>query len=396
MEKLKSLALIVITLIVFQIILVSAEEIPLITGEQEVSSLDVFLNNFKHNFGIDLFSIVGTSRGCGTIGGNANSGWYNIQSGQQISTVSTGTYNGFPIINANYNCVSGHKLYNIFTNGWTPYAEFRNGLDFICNSPPCNVEVYCCPSAECSPINVCPAGSGCVTKSSVGSVVKGTKTYYWFEGESQSTGIPYQDNHYSYCKEATSTTKKCWYIDGNQCSSYDYNSNLFPNICETYLYQGRPLYTEKSVCESNIIQSPTTPTTPTTPTQTTPGGTDLTEAETVNVEVKENERELLGKVQIYSISYGDAVSGDKIETFYPGQTIKVNFRVKADVPIFYDPYLVEVGIIPLSTAQKWEMDRPSGGYSIESFAIGESQGDACCLGQPNVADNNYEFKKYCE
>jgi hypothetical protein len=71
--------------------------------------------------------------------------------------------------------------------------------------------------------------------------------------------------------------------------------------------------------------------------------------------------------------------------------IKTSFSIKleGDRTFTAAPYLVEAGIIPLSTAQEWDMARPSGFFSL--FAISENPKDACCTGQPNVADNVAEW-----
>lgn len=110
--------------------------------------------------------------------------------------------------------------------------------------------------------------------------------------------------------------------------------------------------------------------------------------------VKENERTLMDKVTIVSMSYG-TLDGKSLKLLTPGQMIKVDFNIKADVPSLYGPYLIEAGLIPLSTAKVWGMDKEYGGYSIFNlYAVGESSRDACCVGQPNIVDNYYEYKSW--
>lgn len=117
------------------------------------------------------------------------------------------------------------------------------------------------------------------------------------------------------------------------------------------------------------------------------------DTEDVPMELKpvvENERELKGKVQIFDLTYGDAVTGEKITVFTPGQTVKINFKVRALVDI--EGYLVEAGIIPISTAGTWNMNKSSGYFQIFNV-VENSLKDACCFGQPNIGDN-LDYYKY--
>lgn len=97
------------------------------------------------------------------------------------------------------------------------------------------------------------------------------------------------------------------------------------------------------------------------------------------------ETEVKGKYSILNVAYGDAVTGVAIENPKPGQLIKVTFQVRSE-ELDTDPKLVEAGVIPYSTAQAWTMAEPSGFWSI--FAIKQSEKNACCLGQSNIADNS--------
>lgn len=98
--------------------------------------------------------------------------------------------------------------------------------------------------------------------------------------------------------------------------------------------------------------------------------------------------DLKDNIQIYNVNYLD-VSGNKLpDKLIPGQQIKVTFSVRATTGFKNTPYLVEAGVIPFSTAESWGMAQPSGFYSVFNlFSTQESTRDACCKGQPNVADN---------
>jgi len=196
-------------------------------AEQYPSSLTVFINNLKHNLNIGLFSVVGDDKSCGTSGGNPNKEW-TIQTGQRFNSATYGTSSVATV------CGSGMTgLYDVFTNGWTPWVEFYNGVDFICNTGPCHIQLYCCPSLTCSNTLTisCTPESG----------------FYRCPRES---GILYDRSSYEYCP--TEVTMTCYYRDGDECEERTYDKSLFPNNCEDYTYNGRALFSSLSGCGSEL------------------------------------------------------------------------------------------------------------------------------------------------
>jgi len=393
---------VVITLLVIALVLslslVSAAD-PII-AEQDVSPITAFWNNLIHSISTEQFSVVGDARSCGGSGGSSNYDWLNIQSGQRVSSVATGTYNGLPVIDVNsYSCPSGsNKLYNVFTNGWTAFAEFKGTLDFVCGSSPCNVEVYCCPDEECSSDSDCDGGT-CTTVQCTNPVIKGGNTYYFCPGESQ---IPYEHNSYSYCTQAT--TMKCYYKKEGTCSeSYTrtYDKNLFPNFCESYTYEGGPLYSSLSACSgtsgctidrecpSGKVCSNGNCVTPEPSDIPDDVPSDIPSDVSSDIPDAIEEPDIKSFFQILDVSYGDSLTGQPVTNPIPGQLLKVSFKVRdSRPPVEFSAFpgkLYEVGIIPLETAKEWGMAEPSGFFSL--FAIGENKKDSCCQGQSNVASN---------
>lgn len=194
-------------------------------AEQYPSSLEIFFNNLKHAFNMGQFSVVGDDKGCGLPGGNPNKEWRNLQSGEDfMSTASS-------------ECSSGTGLYNVFTNGWTPYKEYKDFVHIQCATPPCNIQLYCCPKLTCSdPVTVnCPQWSG------------KPSGFYKCPNEKD---IPYDKSSYEYCP--VEETMTCYYRDGDSCGSRTYDKELFSNSCEDYTYRDGKLYSSESVCEGQL------------------------------------------------------------------------------------------------------------------------------------------------
>lgn len=331
-------------------------------------------------------------------------------------------------------CSSGHALFDVFVNNYVPRWENKDFTSFVCgaSNSRCIVQVYCVPHADCSSDSDCAswkgAGSKCTTKTA-------TDPY-----------MPLRDSNgnlissYKICTApCTGTAKHCWRIgSGNTCEEAIYNCDYitYPNCPSTFSY------TSLSSCQSAISGGATQPTCvsnglctaantcvgqscmtncgltilgtkedcggtsggtgTTTPSSCTAscagkcGGADDGCGGTCDAACSlDNERELSGLVTILDVNLVNA-DGSKIseEGLIPGSSVKVNFRVKADVPIFYNPYLVEAGIIPTTTATQWGMSTSGFNAILDFFSIGEQQKDACCLGQENIADNRYEFSTW--
>jgi len=103
-----------------------------------------------------------------------------------------------------------------------------------------------------------------------------------------------------------------------------------------------------------------------------------------------NERDLSG-LTIYDLNIGN-VDGTKITEIKAGQKIKINFKLKSNIDVTA-PYLIEAGIIPKEVAINWGISNPVGLYSLFAL-IKEDNADACCLDQPNVADNFIDMNQW--
>ncbi len=194
-----------------------------LTVEQYPSAFETFINNLKKILNIGKFSVVGDDKSCGTSGGNPNKEW-TIQQGQRFNSATYGTANVISV------CGSGATgLYDVFTNGWTPYAEYYNGVDVICGTGPCNIQLYCCPALTCSnPITI-----SCTSENN----------FYRCPGENR---ILYSRSSYQYCPPDTTTT--CFYkYDGNCDNTRTYSSSVVPTCSET-TYNGAELYDSIQEC----------------------------------------------------------------------------------------------------------------------------------------------------
>jgi len=218
---------VVIILVMLMMNFVVAEEV----AEQYPSTWEIFFSNLKNNFNIGQFSVVGDDMACGLPGGEPNKEWTNLQSGERFITVLSDK----SVVGV---CGYGKNgIYDVYTNGWVPFKEYKDFVDIICQSSPCNIQLYCCPALTCSS----PTRIDCVQWSGKPS------GFYKCPNENN---IPYDKSFYRYCPVVTTMT--CYYIDGSTCNSRTYDKSLFPNSCESYTYQGGKLYSDKSVCEADI------------------------------------------------------------------------------------------------------------------------------------------------
>jgi len=221
----------ILTLIIVSIILLGSMVVvsAKMRAEGDVDAFTQFLNNLMHNFKSEQFSVVGDNKGCGSTGGKPNQYW-TLQQNQTISTIDSRATYYIPNV-----CGGTNRLFDVFINGWTPLWEAPGGIDLICISAPCNVEVYCCPALTCS-------NPTTVTCSPAGTTKDGT-SLYWCPGESK---IKYTQPSYQYCQAPT--TKTCYYKSGNSCYPRTYDANLFPETCEHYTYNSLPLYSTLEAC----------------------------------------------------------------------------------------------------------------------------------------------------
>lgn len=236
LKKITVIALVGILFFNF-IFLVNAQATPIIAS-QDVTPLQAFFNNLNHALNTGTFSVVGNSRTCGTSGGNPNKQWNNIPT-NQVTSLKASDY-----------CTGGYGLFDFFTNGWTPYVEFKDSLYVKCGTGPCNIQLYCCPKKEpdCSQADIisCGTGSTCKTVSCY-PTPEGANTFYSCPNENN---ILYERSSYSYC--TSSNTMTCYYRLGYDCPSNIYDKSLFPNSCESYEYSGGKLYSSYNTCKGEL------------------------------------------------------------------------------------------------------------------------------------------------
>lgn len=228
------IGIVLATLLIGSVIAETGTEI----AEQDVSATTVFWNNLIHSLNLQAFSVVGDDRVCGTSGGNPNYAW-SVGSGQNFLTGTVLSGSRPSSITNN----PSNSIIDIFTNGWTPFVETKNFLTYGgcgTSSGPCNIEIYTCPAAE--PTSQSNCASGTIFTSVSCPSWSGTSFYKC----PTETRIPYYYNSYKYCE--VSTTKPCWYKTGSSCNPRTYDSNLFPNSCESYTYNSLPLYSTESAC----------------------------------------------------------------------------------------------------------------------------------------------------
>lgn len=248
--KTKNLFIILVVATLFaSTMLVSAEEV--IVASDSASPISHFLNNVFHYS--ESYSVVGDARSCGLPGGNANYEW-EVAAGKMLDG-SQGVVSG-----SVQQCTNG--MYDVFTSGWTAFAEFNklyatSGTStksvggYSCGTGPCHVQAYCCPSAEPTSQSGCSGLTTFKTAQCTNTIVKSGTTFYWCPSPTGTieSGIPYAWPSYNYCQATTTMT--CYYKSGGTCSeSYKrtYDKSVFPNPCESYTYEDGHLYSSLSAC----------------------------------------------------------------------------------------------------------------------------------------------------
>ncbi|MFA6073986.1 MAG: hypothetical protein WC758_07765 [Candidatus Woesearchaeota archaeon] len=350
-----------------------------VTTEVNAPSDNLFtdiVNWFKNLFGtsVEDFTIVGQDRHCDTYVKEGNTQYFNYNVLMNVNTIDY--------------CSQSYGLIDVYDKKWNKKGEYKNSINFNCDdSDGCIVEIYCCPHPECTSNSNCESwigtGSKCITKNEVDSL------------------LPLKDNNqniissYKYCTpKCSGTSINCWRLESGVCNkrTYDCSYSTYPNCPTTY-----PFTTEAS-CKNTIpVNPPVTP--PVEPPIAGCGDSVCTTGERMgapfgticnqdceNVALKDN-------LEIYNVNYLD-INGNKLpDKLVPGQQIKVTFSVRSTDYFKGTPYMVEVGVIPFSTAETWGIAQPTGSYSIfDLFSVKESDKDACCIGQSNFADNSEELK----
>ena len=207
---------------------------------EEPSFITSFFNNLKYNVLRQKFSVVGDSRGCGTAGGLANYHW-TVSSGEEFRSFDPGKSD-------EELCSSGYGIYQVFVHGWNPWVEFPNSVHILCQSAPCNIDLYCCPEKEPDSQTDCGTGR---TYEKV-NCPSSTKTqFYTCPGEENL--IDYSRSYYAFCSGEETIT--CWYQDGDKCSSRTYQVDVIPT-CASTTFMGKTLYSSKSQCEGDIDLPP--------------------------------------------------------------------------------------------------------------------------------------------
>jgi hypothetical protein len=153
----------------------------------------------QHTFNQQQFSIVGTSRSC------------SIGYDKEFS-ISPGT--SF-VHSASEYCNSGYGLFDVFTNGWNKFREYKNSVAITCNpnnANNCNVQVYCCSHDECSSDSDCSwAGPNQQCKSATCSqvtsgIMSGGYLCTTDSGTELMSGIAFSSSSFKYCTQAASST----------------------------------------------------------------------------------------------------------------------------------------------------------------------------------------------
>lgn len=403
--------LIIILVLLLSINFIIAEETGVTITSGDNNAIDVggvdFLEKVVRLFNENKFIITqtGIDRGCDYIRTGSQTS-VPIGQGASVSAASV--------------CTSGHGqviVYSKLIGDATlyPKLEFRDSGEFDCVEAPgkekCVVEFYCCPYGECS------SNSDCVSQKGTGSQCT-TKSYVYYDA------IFKLPNYYSGGSLST-TYKTCTAGSGcipKSCSQLGKNCGSWDNGCGQTIGCGScsgsqtctgglctnpdnsgggggTTTTTKKVngeycdsnddcvsdyCKTSILKCEDAPT-------STCGDNICSIQERLTGCVPDCETTLSDKIQIYSLAVGK-VDGTRIDgKLIPGQQVKIAFTVRSDVGYQTTPYLVEAGIIPFSTAQAWDMAKESGFYSL--FAVTESSSDACCSGQPNIADNRESLNK---
>lgn len=214
-----------------------------------------FWDTIKHYIGIGQFSIVGTSQiYCSKT--PAEPSWVFINKGQMFKSA------------ADSGCA--HGLFDVWMSGWTPYMEYKDVLNLYCNSPPCNVELYCCEHSEPISDADCMDWIGDFSRRKTASCVTWINGGYKCTTNSGTeTDIPYANPGFSYC--LSNDGIRCYYYSGSgtTCTGYDY-----PGLTSCPAsYQGATLYSSLSTCNANICVD----TTWTPATNTVCSGTSFTQ-----------------------------------------------------------------------------------------------------------------------
>jgi len=361
---------IILSLMIGSMGLVSAQEIEI----SEVQPFD-FISWFQHTFNIQTFSVVGDSRHCSL---DADKSWGNILQGAVISE-SASSY-----------CSSGHGLWNYFSPGWTPWKEYSDDLNVQCGAPTgCNLELYCCDNPEPTYDSQCRSWYGSdyekATASCVPWINNGYKCTTIYDVESR---IPYEKSSFNYCilGEGEDEAIDCYFYPGSGSVCL---KKVYPGTECPISFEGHTLYEVKSTCEGNIDEEDDDDV------EGCGDGICSTLESLLITPCNQDcdDREIKGLYTILNLKYSD-VEGKAIDEISPGQLIKVHFDIRSTARLGENaqPVLVEAGLIPLETAVKWGMDKPEGFYSIfDFFVISESEGDACCEDQPNIADNKKDL-----
>lgn len=199
----------------------------------ETSNVEGGFNIFnwlRHTFNIQIFSVVGDSRQCD-------------RTPSKTLTFSKNDYMTSPTATAVANvCPKYMALIDVFDGKWNAIGEWKSSsFAAICgDSDGCIVEIYCCPFKECTSNSECESfygsGSECKTKSA------------------SDPGIVYQDGStFNYCTEPGGVEITCWYQSSStSCASRTY---IGDTTCPA-TYNGKTLYSSKSVCEANIPSQP--------------------------------------------------------------------------------------------------------------------------------------------
>jgi len=352
---------IVLVMLVGTIGFVLAQEVKVGEGPSSFN----FITWFKKTFGISTFSIVGDYRQCDR---------------QPRETLY---YNKGDLMDIKVSDYSSSKygLINVFRGDWSTIGEWKDTFRATCaTDKKCIVEVYSCPFDECTSNFQCRnwygSGSECKTKNA------------------NDPNIVYQSGStFNYCTEPDEEEVTCYYYQsGSSCSTRTY---IGDTKCPA-TYMGYTLYSSKSACEATI--------------PICLSGQNKCEGQTYYICSNSNwQSQGLVDGKCGYVSDGGTENGGNgdegnggipinlggviYDIVYPtnvkpGESVKVEFTVKNKGDT--GNYLLEVGIIPKSTAKEWGFKYARGAFSIFDWLT--QKNTECCPNQPNIFAKTTNFK----
>ena len=351
-------------------IVVSAQENTINIDESNFGWWDNFLYKLSK---VGLFTAAGQERQC---------------SPRADLTIDPTMANSYNLITLrNQACGSGSALFDVFRSDWSYVGEYRfEDYEIVVGIPVGGkIEAYCCPYPACeSDADCLNSGEGTKCNLGYGSCYDSvpsheTKLYRCYDGVWQQLGYASfgddrfcsddDDNNYldmnggEHCRESTYSSVR----DGTWCHvdscTPDWQIGSWGTCVNEK--QTRTVIDSKN-CGVNTGKPDDE--------RSCSGGNGGDEID---------DPQLKDDVEISNLIIKDFY-GDVISEVYPGQSVKVSFKVSYD-KLFPRSKLIESGVIPKSTSKDWGLSS-YGFFSIFS-TVGDESEDACCSGMENIKDN---------